>query len=302
MDILHPDRGGTAGTVPKLGVVVHDSEGGENSANLISYLGSPGDRPLAGGGAYGGGYNAVATEAGSYTEVAGGGRNPYHAPPLNATFWSICIPGRANQTRDQWLDAASRGYIRGVARYIVDRWNDDGHRWPLEFRSSAELVAGRYGYTSHAQVSQAWHRTDHTDPGAAFPWDVLAADIAALIVPPPDDIVVVIVDEQPDHIDQPPEEDEVTITVFQPSDCAAEFIAYTDANGWALQVEWISTADDQRRRDEYLHTPGSKVRVDRSPRTGGGFRNCGLIGPVPTGDSYNWSDADFAYRIPKTTG
>ncbi len=93
----------------------------------------------------------------------------------------------------------------------------------------------------------------------------------------------------------------LNITVFQPSDCLAEFIAYTDDNGFALEVEWIRTPDDQRRRDAYLAT--GKVRVDRGKRaTVGGFRNCGLKGPVPVGDTYPWTDGDFAYRVPKATG
>lgn len=182
---LHLDRYAPTTILRKNGVVVHDSEGGEGvlswgqtaSDQLLGYLRSKGDRPSPSrpGGVYGSGYHAVATETGSYVVVAEANTAPYHAPPVNPTMWSICMPGKAAQTRDQWLDAPSRNYIRGVAAYIVDRWNDDGRVWPLQFVDAGTLVvtaadkAGHpAGYTSHAQVSQAWHKTDHTDPGVSF--------------------------------------------------------------------------------------------------------------------------------------
>jgi hypothetical protein len=156
-------------------------------------LQAKGDRPSPSrpGAYYGSGYHAVATETGSYIQVADATAGPYHAPPCNPTWWAICIPGRAAQTRDQWLNDVSRQYIRGVARFIVDKQREDGMSWPLQFcaapdlvKTSANLTGHPTGYTSHSQVSQAWHQTDHTDPGVGFPWDVLATDIAALITAP----------------------------------------------------------------------------------------------------------------------
>jgi hypothetical protein len=191
--VLHADRGGNSGKTPKLGVVVHDSEGGENSLALIKFCAAPGDRDNGRGGRFGGGYNAIATETGEFYVVADGHRSPYHAPPCNTNMWSICIPGRAAQSRDEWLDAASRGYIRAVAAYIVDRWHADGHRWPLQFCRAVDLRASgnaagavlAAGYTTHAEVSKAWRQTDHTDPGSGFPLDVLAAEISALVITAP---------------------------------------------------------------------------------------------------------------------
>lgn len=197
---LHADRYSTTTTTRKNGVVVHDSEGSEGtlswgqqaSEQLAAFLRSPGDRPSPSrpGGVYGSGYHAVASETGGYIVLGEATSAPYHAPPVNPTMWSICMPGKAAQTREQWLDDVSRSYIRGVALYIVDRWNEDGRSWPLSFADARTLVSARAdlaghptGYTSHAQVSLAWHKTDHTDPGSSFPWDVLAADIAALLQP-----------------------------------------------------------------------------------------------------------------------
>lgn len=80
------------------------------------------------------------------------------------------------------------------------------------------------------------------------------------------------------------------VTVFKPTDCLAEFIGMTDANGNALEVEWISTAEDQRRRNAHI---AAGARVDTGAATRGRFRNCTLIGWMPTGDTYPWSVADF---------
>lgn len=195
--ILNPDRYSTGAPTFRNGVVVHDSEGGEGtmswgqtaSAQLVQFLSYKGDRPspTRPGFYYGSGYQAVAREDGTFVEVADDTVGPYHAGGgINPNMWSICMPGKASQTREQWLNDVSREYVRAVARYIVDRWNHDGRIWPLTFRSGAQLRLDRAnerghpsGYTSHAQVTVSkLTSTDHGDPGVSFPWDVLAADIA----------------------------------------------------------------------------------------------------------------------------
>lgn len=193
--LLHKDRYSTTG-VPtrKLGVVVHDSESGDGSAAvLIELLKRPGDRPLPGTNPvryYGSGYAAVTDGNGGYIEIADATAGPYHAPPLNKNWWSICMPGRASQTTEEWLDQLSYNHIRGVAKFIVDKSKIDG--FPLEKLNSHGLLAGDRGYCGHADVSNAWGQTDHTDPGRNFPWHVLAAEIAKLTAPlpppPPPDI------------------------------------------------------------------------------------------------------------------
>lgn len=197
--LLHPDRYATGAPTHKNGVVIHDSEGvegGTASASLIRALGAKGDRISANGHVYGAGYQAVATETGGYTIVADDNVGPYHAGAgINPCMWSICIPGKASQTRAQWLGDVSREYIRGAAHYIVDMWNHDGHVWPLAYRTGAQLAADKAnlrdhptGYTSHHEVTVSkLTSTTHYDPGPNFPFDVLAADIAALTqtAPPP---------------------------------------------------------------------------------------------------------------------
>lgn len=187
------DRYSTSGvSLRKQGVVIHDSETGDGSAaNLIAAMQKPGDRLIAGSNPpryYGSGYHAITlNDDDDWSQLLGPEAGPFHAPPLNKTWWGICIPGRANQTREQWLDPESLAGIRAVAAFIVQKSQIDG--FPLEFVDAAGLKAGRRGYTSHYQVSLAFHQTDHTDPGPSFPWDVLAAEITALaspvVIPPP---------------------------------------------------------------------------------------------------------------------
>jgi hypothetical protein len=44
------------------------------------------------------------------------------------------------------------------------------HHLPIVHLSVADLLAGKTGTTGHAEVTDAWHQSDHTDPGPDFPW------------------------------------------------------------------------------------------------------------------------------------
>ena len=100
-------------------------------------------------------------------------------PPLNDTSVNICCPGRARQSRAEWLDSYSRNQIRAIAKFAVyahQRWGVALHRL-----TPAELKAGRSGYAGHADITAAFGPPGgHTDPGPNFPWDVLADDIDSL--------------------------------------------------------------------------------------------------------------------------
>lgn len=188
MRYVAKNRYSTQGVIGiKTHVVVHDSEGGELPAGyqqLVNAFYVPGTTPNPGGQNpfIGAAYHAVANPDGGYTlldfQEGSTAVGPYSAPPLNGLAWHICIPGKANQTREQWLDVNSRPYIKGVAKFIVDQCEADDI--PVAYRTPDELKAGLHGYTSHNNVSLAWRKSTHTDPGPNFPWDVLAADIVAL--------------------------------------------------------------------------------------------------------------------------
>jgi N-acetyl-anhydromuramyl-L-alanine amidase AmpD len=67
------------------------------------------------------------------------------------------------------------------------------HNIPLVRVSAADLVSGKRGVCGHVDVSQAFHQSDHNDPGSDFPWahfmDLVHAHgaVQAAYVPPAND-------------------------------------------------------------------------------------------------------------------
>ncbi len=185
---VHPDRFKATTNTRKTWIVVHDSEGSDGSYAVLRRLVTlPGDRPVdpkkPNGAKYGSAYHALTRNDADATfdQVLPATAAPNAGPPVNATAWHICMPGYARQTHDEWLDAASRSGIRAVAKFIVEKCRLDGI--PMIRRSVAELKAGLGGYCGHADVSLAWGKSTHTDPGPLFPWEVLDAEIRALTTP-----------------------------------------------------------------------------------------------------------------------
>lgn len=79
----------------------------------------------------------------------------------------ICLAGQAAFTRDQWLDRSAQldKLADVIAAYCA------AYGYPPIMRWAGDLAAGKWGVSTHAQAAAAWHETDHTDPGAAFPMD-----------------------------------------------------------------------------------------------------------------------------------
>ncbi len=182
---VHPDR--TGATRPLAGlrlIVVHTSEGGEGPAsaeNLCTFMTLPGDRtdPLDGS-KFGASYHYV-TDLERVFPATPDNVVAYAAAGANNDGVHICIPGKAGQTRAEWSDATSAAYIAQLAQVMSDV--ADRYHIPLDRLTVAEIVAGKAGYCGHVDISLAYRRSDHTDPGVQFPWDRLA-DLLAPEVPP----------------------------------------------------------------------------------------------------------------------
>jgi N-acetyl-anhydromuramyl-L-alanine amidase AmpD len=89
------------------------------------------------------------------------------APGANHNGVHLEHAGYARQTAAQWADAYSQAMLErssGLAAEVLIR-----HRIPATWLYPPDLLAGRRGITSHANVSRAFRRSDHTDPGAHFP-------------------------------------------------------------------------------------------------------------------------------------
>jgi len=99
----------------------------------------------------------------------------WHAPGANGTGVGIELCGRASQSSEQWHDEFSQQTLERAARlvaYLCKKWNI-----PVRYVDREGLLAGQSGVTTHNEVSFAWHKTDHTDPGPHFPMGELLTQV-----------------------------------------------------------------------------------------------------------------------------
>lgn len=91
----------------------------------------------------------------------------YHAPGVNHNFLGFEHSGYARQTPAEWQDSASQGVLKrsGALAGLKCLQYDI----PIIWLSPNELQANRRGITSHWNVTQAFRKSTHTDPGTSFP-------------------------------------------------------------------------------------------------------------------------------------
>ncbi len=110
-----------------------------------------------------------------------------HTARQHGNLWGIHyeLCGTA-QTRAQWLDTVSRRTIRNAARQMArDMAKYDIPAVRIDTQSEIRSTTAR-GICGHVDWTNYWPddgggRGTHTDPGAAFPWDVLLADITEFL-------------------------------------------------------------------------------------------------------------------------
>ncbi len=106
-----------------------------------------------------------------------------HAPP-NPHSIGIEICGETTYTYATWLSPA----VWPAVRLAQIRAQEVCHRFgvPWVRLRIADLLAGHRGVCGHVDVSNAWHQTDHTDPGPNFPWrEFMAVPNPTPPLPPP---------------------------------------------------------------------------------------------------------------------
>jgi N-acetyl-anhydromuramyl-L-alanine amidase AmpD len=91
------------------------------------------------------------------------------APGANSTGIHLEHAGFAAQTAADWADAYSVSMLKRSATFVADICARRGI--PIKKLTPADLIAGAPGICGHVDVSNAFHKSDHTDPGGAFPWD-----------------------------------------------------------------------------------------------------------------------------------
>ncbi len=100
----------------------------------------------------------------------------------NDVLLHIAIVARASWTREFWL--AHPVALESVAMYIA--WWSLRYGIPIRRIDHTDLLAQRRGVCGHVDTGRAWGGTDHTDPGASFPYDrVLARAREYATVNPP---------------------------------------------------------------------------------------------------------------------
>lgn len=107
------------------------------------------------------------------------------APGANNDGFHIEHAGRAAQTGEQWADPYSMAMLRLSAKAAADVANR--HAIPTEWLTVEDVLAGKQGFCGHHEITLAYHKSDHTDPGPNFPreqyLDMARDEIARIIYP-----------------------------------------------------------------------------------------------------------------------
>lgn len=91
----------------------------------------------------------------------------WHAPPVNqrAIGIELCDPQAGLASR--WGNPAHKSMLALAARLVADVCHR--HGLPMVYVDHNSLLRGERGITTHHDVTLAYHKSTHTDPGPAFP-------------------------------------------------------------------------------------------------------------------------------------
>lgn len=95
----------------------------------------------------------------------------YAAPGTNSDGIQIELAGYGRQTREQWLDEYSSKLLDNAANAAAQYCLKYGIA-PLHLTNESLADKTQHGIIGHYQASEVFKGSDHTDPGADFPWDV----------------------------------------------------------------------------------------------------------------------------------
>lgn len=99
----------------------------------------------------------------------------WHARGGNATSIGVELAGTAGQGSRDWEDDYSEAVLARAAALVADVCRR--HGIPVRRVGPPGLRAGRGGITGHADVSRAFGKSDHWDPGPGFPWSAFLARV-----------------------------------------------------------------------------------------------------------------------------
>jgi N-acetyl-anhydromuramyl-L-alanine amidase AmpD len=93
----------------------------------------------------------------------------FTAPGANHDGVHIEMAGYARQTAAEWADPYSVAMLDRTALLVADICKR--HDLPAQLVDESGLLGGTKGITTHAFVSRAFKRSNHTDPGPSFPME-----------------------------------------------------------------------------------------------------------------------------------
>ena len=93
----------------------------------------------------------------------------WHAPGANHDGIGVEHAGYVKQSRSDWLDPYSHAELTLSAKLVARLCNAYGI--PVVWLEHEDVRAGLRGITGHAQVSRAFGKSTHWDPGPGFPAD-----------------------------------------------------------------------------------------------------------------------------------
>jgi N-acetyl-anhydromuramyl-L-alanine amidase AmpD len=150
-------------------IVLHSTESanGSQAAQRISSA-------LSTNAAFASSYHYV-VDSDSIVQLVQDGQVAFHAPGVNTKSLGIGIVGKSQQTRAQWLASPEKDALELAARLtaaLCKRWNI-----PVVFVDGQGLKNNERGITTHAEVSVAYSKSTHTDPGSNFPTDEFMSSV-----------------------------------------------------------------------------------------------------------------------------
>jgi hypothetical protein len=158
-------------------VVMHDGEVAD-ADRAAAIIGVHFEDPTSQGSAHYG------VDNGSVQQYLSLDRIPWGAPPLNAAGIHIEQGGLARYSRRDWLAGYMPMLLR-VAELLA--WLYGHYRVPLVHLSDDVLRAmgptptEPAGIVTHAQVTEVFRQSDHTDPGPAYPLDMVLLAARAMV-------------------------------------------------------------------------------------------------------------------------
>lgn len=140
-------------------VVLHDMEAGESTRtaeNVAAWFAGP-SAPMASA--------HYCLDCDSIVQAVREADVAYAAPGANAQGIHLELAGYARQTEADW--EADAPLLFRAAELVADVCRR--HALDVRFVDAAGLLRGESGITTHAEVSKAFKKSDHTDPGPGFP-------------------------------------------------------------------------------------------------------------------------------------